>query len=61
MYKEFFLLVLVMDHDFVTEAAFSGDGSGQAMESREKLAGLHAGIDLKINFVSFFKLMEVLA
>ena len=61
MYKEFFLLVLVMDHDFITEAAFSSNCTGQAVESREKLAGLYAGIDLKIDFISFFKLLEVLA
>ena len=61
MDKELFLLVLIMDHDFVTEAAFSSDGSGQAMESREKLTGLYAGINLKIDFVSFLKLLKVLA
>ena len=61
MHEELFFLVTVMDHDFVTEATFSGDGSGQAMESWEKLTSLYAGIDLKIDFVSFLKLLEVLA
>lgn len=61
MYKKLLFLVLVVDHDFVAEAALSSDRTSQAMKPREKLTSLYAGIDLKVYFISFLKLLEILA
>ncbi len=61
MDKKLLFFVSIVDLDLVAEAALSGNSSGQAVKSRKELAGLYAGIDLKINFISFFKLLEILA
>lgn len=59
--KNSLFFILIMNLDLIAEAALSGDGASQAMESREKLAGLNARVYLKVYFITFFKLLEVLA
>ena len=60
MDKKLLFLILIVNLDLVAEASLSGHDAGQTMESREKLARLHAGIDLEIDLISFFKLLKIL-